>query len=69
MIDKKQRILNLLKKEGKLVSTTKVAVKVGSNYWMTEKYLGALEEENKVKRTRQLNSTYWELSKGEKKDE
>jgi len=62
MTDKKQRIITLLKKERKPLSTSKIAVKIKSNQWMAEKYLEALEEEKKIIKIKQLNSTYWELT-------
>ena len=65
MIDKKKRILSLLKKEGKPISTTKIATIIRSNNWMTEQYLSQLKDENKIRKIKQISSTYWELNKEE----
>jgi len=63
MINKKQRILNFLKKEKKAQPTSKIAVKIGSNMWMAEKYLEAMEEEGSVIKEIKNIGTYWELKK------
>jgi len=61
MLDKKQRILNLLKNKKKPISTSQIASKISSNFWLAEKYLETLETEGSIKRIQQINSTYWEL--------
>ena len=59
MKDKKQTILNFLKKGRN--STTKIASVIKSNIWMTYEYLEQLEQEGKITKEQETNSCYWEL--------
>ena len=61
MNDKKKLILNFLKKEGKKVSTTRIASQIKSNFWMADQYLKVLEKEGKIIKTQILHLTYWEV--------
>lgn len=53
--------MNLLKRERKPVSTSKIATIIKSNNWMAEKYLFTLEAEGCIKKINQINSVYWEI--------
>ena len=50
----------------KMASTGKIAANINSNQYDTEKYLGKLEKDGEVHKTKTPNATYWKL-KGKKK--
>ena len=60
MMDKKQRIINFLKRNGRS-STTRIAKEIKSNVWMAEFYLAALEDEKKIIKEKETNATYWRI--------
>jgi hypothetical protein len=60
MEDKKQLILNLLKK-GERLSTNKIASMIKSNYYRTIDLLNELEKEKKVKQNKELMGISWSL--------
>ena len=60
MVDKKNLILKLLKKNSEL-STSKIAYLISSNQYKTEEILFELEKENKVKKRQAKKGVYWYL--------
>jgi len=60
MMDKKQKIINYLKRNGRS-STSKIAYIIKSNIWMAQEYLEVLEEEGKIIKEQETNATYWKL--------
>ena len=60
MLDKKEIILKLLKKEGEL-STSKIAHNISSNQYRTEEILTELLDDKKIKRRQAKRGVYWGL--------
>jgi len=60
MIDKKQLILKFLKKNG-MSATSRIATEIKSNIWMARVYLDDLLKDKKVKKTKEILATFWEL--------
>ena len=60
IMDKKEVILKLLKKEGEL-STSKIAYNISSNQYKTEEALVELLKGNKVKKRQAKKGVYWSL--------
>jgi len=60
MIDKKQRILKILKENG-IMAKSKIASYIRSDLWLTERYLEVLEKEKKIVKVVYPNGTYWKL--------
>ena len=60
MKDKKQLIINFLKKNGRS-STTRIASKIKSDIWMANEYLNQLEQELKINKEVETQATYWIL--------
>ena len=58
--DKKQIILKFLKVNGRS-STTRIAAKMRSDIWMARQYLDQLEQDKKIKKEVETNSTFWSL--------
>ena len=59
-IDKKPRILDFLKKNGRS-SASKIAYFIRADIWTARKYLTELKKENKVKEEVESVATYWSL--------
>jgi predicted ArsR family transcriptional regulator len=59
-MDKKQTILNILKKEKKLSAST-IANRIMANLDYAKRYLNELESEGKIKKEVKKNYTYYEL--------
>lgn len=60
MKDKKEIILKLLKKEGRM-STNRISSLIKSSFPRALELLVELEKEKKVKKIEETMSTYWEL--------
>jgi len=59
--DKKQMILDILKKEG-IISTTRIAEGTRSNIHITKDRLNKLQEEGLVKEVKTPRYLYWKLA-------
>ena len=60
MKDKKQMILNLLKKEEK-IATTKISTLIKASYQRTIQLLDELKKEKKIKQNKELMGISWSL--------
>lgn len=65
MKDKKEKILELLKKEGEL-STSRISYAISSNQYRTEELLVELKKEGKVEKRQGKSGVYWKLLENKK---
>lgn len=65
MANKKQEILKFLKRFNRM-PTSKIGVLVGLPFNNTLKYLEELEKEDKIKKIKETNATYWEIKETKK---